>query len=334
MNRHHHAGPAVLHRAARLGLILGIPLAVLLGAAGVSRAFDPSSGWTPGEVLTAADLNALLEKVNALVTSGSAQAASLESLTATVGTLTAQVNALSAELNALRAAANGDPYGPVFVTSISDTGTDLGVQLNALVAQHRNVSVTLARGTATAPAEYRWNTMVVLPSHSRLDVIGEGFENGAGNLGVRILMDTVGVVVENGGTRRAPARLVARNHSAFLLAGVYASESGNSNLPMTLSCERSALFTMGEGAIVDLHQIRIESTENVVNPHGRAYGHVRFGHTFIDKAPGSLRDVVPVDSYPGWCHTGGGALVTPKTTHTHLGAGVSWSPSTNIHYLD
>lgn len=395
MNLDSHAlARAALHRAARTGLAIGIPLALLLGAVGVSRAFDPGSGWTAGETLTATDLNAIVARLNALVatvtsqaatvasvrdtatdleahvsaltTTATAQAASLESLGATtgnlgtqvsqlatkvtsqaasvdalgasVGSIGTQVGTLTASENARQAGASFGPYGPEFATAISDTTTDLGVQLAALMAAHRNVSVSLARGTTDAPKVYRWNTRVDLAPYTRLVVIGDGYTNGANNIGVKILMDTVNTFIDPAdttkSTRRVPGRLAAADDARFALGGVIVEETGNSSLPLTFACDRAGLFTAADGARVELFQIRISATEPIVNVSNRSFAHIRFGHTFIDKAPGSVRDIVPVEVYPGWCFTGAGAVVTPKTAHTHLGTGVTWSTSPNLHYLD
>lgn len=362
---------AALHRAARAGLFLGIPLALVLGAAGVSRAFDAASGWTVGETLTAADLNTLVVRLGGLaaglssqsatvdalvseVTTVKTQVASLEAGTADVSALKARVASLeagAAEVTALKArvasleagvaevsdlkarlasledAVANAPFGREFVASTSDRQTDLGDQLKALLSQHRNVHLTLARGTAATPAEYRWNTRVDLPAGARLVIEGDGYENVAANLGVRILMDVALSRIESdGSTRRAPARLVANARSEFMLRGVSVIESGNSGLEPTYQCTLAALFTVGEQALVTIDQSRITSTEHIVNPHERAVGHVRFGHTWIDRHPAVATgkpNINPVATYPGWCWTGGGVIVS-SVSSTHLGSGVDW----------
>lgn len=347
---------AALRRAARAGVIIGIPLALVLGAAGVTRAFDATSGWTAGETLTAADLNTLVGRLGSLAAGLNAHSATIDALVSEVTTLktrtasleagAADVSALAsrvaaleasaAEVSALRsrvAALEDDvaaaPFGREFSASISDQGTDLGLQLGALVARHRNVVVTLARGTTDSPAEYRWNTPVWLPVGRRLVVSGDGFENGAQNIGVKIWMDQALARPEDV-QRRIPARLVALERSSFLLQGVHVVQSGISSLPITLSPVFSGVFTLGEQASIDLSQTRIEVTENLVNTHSRAWGRVRFGHTFIER---SSTAVVPVSTYRGNQWTGGGAVVSAPKPYTHLNP-PGWSPGPGITVLE
>ena len=74
-----------------------------------------------------------------------------------------------------------------------------------------------------------------------------------------------------------------------------------------------ALFNSnGAYSIIDLSQIRIASTDDIVNFAERSFTHVRFGWTFIHKNTGSPRDIVPVKSYSGWCFAGAFGFVHPR----------------------
>ena len=46
------------HVATRIGLLIGVPLAIVLGVPALSRAALMIKSWTSGETLTATDLNA------------------------------------------------------------------------------------------------------------------------------------------------------------------------------------------------------------------------------------------------------------------------------------
>ncbi|KAB2909729.1 MAG: hypothetical protein F9K40_03650 [Kofleriaceae bacterium] len=54
----------ITHRATRIGLLVGVPLAIVLGVPAASRAAAILRSWTSGETLTANDLNANFTALN------------------------------------------------------------------------------------------------------------------------------------------------------------------------------------------------------------------------------------------------------------------------------
>jgi hypothetical protein len=62
MSNDSHARPSI--SCTRLGLLVGVPLALLLGSSLIARAMTSVKTWSAGETLTASDLNAAIAALN------------------------------------------------------------------------------------------------------------------------------------------------------------------------------------------------------------------------------------------------------------------------------
>lgn len=196
---------------------------------------------------------------------------------------------------------------------------DLGDVVTALIDGRQCTVVLLKSNTA-----WNWNKPVVLKPFQTLRMYGQGYENGATHITVSLLMTTNRTFTETGAPdRRAPGRIIVPQGAEFSLEGVNVVESAKDTRELTRDCDSGALFNaVGVGSILNLSQLRITTTEHVANVANRARSDVLFGHTFVDKATGSPRDISMVITHAGWCFTGNIGYV--HGSHTTLGAGVSF----------
>ncbi|XYH99746.1 hypothetical protein ACMHYB_08275 [Sorangium sp. So ce1128] len=212
--------------------------------------------------------------------------------------------------------------------TLSDTETDLGDQLNALLATSRDVEVTLPRDSA-----FVWNTPVVLSEFQRLTIQGEGQTNGANDISVAVAMTANRVDESSGTPSRAVQRVTAREFSYFGLYGVNLNAVTNDTLPYPPDSSLAALFVLsGDHATIELSQIRILTTEDVVNVGSHAYGRVKFGWTYIDKDPAFVPEVRAIKADSGWGFTGNGAVVA--RSHSPMGPGVIYEATPRLTFLD
>jgi len=217
------------------------------------------------------------------------------------------------------------------VGGIGSLSGDLGDTLNSLLNIYDRVDVTLQANTT-----YTWNSKVSIDKGKQLYVRGQGYTNGAGNITVIINMTQNGTFTDpncnNGNPTRNPARVVVWGSGLFSLAGVEIHENSNDTRPLGCSADMRALFVIvGSNYIdrigtsrseIELHNIKIYSTEDVVSIGTHALGEVKFGWTYINKETGSIRDIYAVKYDAGWNFTGGYGLI--KNSHTYLGTGVSY----------
>ncbi|WP_437678170.1 hypothetical protein [Sorangium sp. So ce131] len=240
----------------------------------------------------------------------------------------AQLDALGASLAKARVMTPWNRADVKNEVTLSDTETDLGAQLNALLETSRDVAVVLPKG-----GTYTWNTAVELTEFQRLTVTGEGYSNGAGDLTVAIHMTQNRVDDSSGTASKAVQRVQAAAFSYFGLYGVSLSAVTNDPLPYPPDPVESALFILGgDYATIELSQIRILTTEDVVNASSYAYGRVKLGWTFIDKDPSFVPDVYAIKANSGWGFGGHGAVVA--RSHSTMGPGVLYEATPRLQYLD
>lgn len=218
------------------------------------------------------------------------------------------------------------PVGQCKGVTFDNPVGDLGDQIAPLLTKYRCINILLKAST-----NWTWNNPIALQQHQYLSLTGEGYTNGANTLTVNILMTQNRTRSVGGTDYREPGRVFVPDGASFSLNGVNLVESARDPRPLTPSCQAAALFNAnGAYSIIDLSQIRIAATDDIVNFSDRAFVNVRFGWTFIDKNTGSPRDIVPVKSYSGWCFVGGFGFV--HRSHTTLGTGVTWDPNVKISY--
>jgi hypothetical protein len=210
--------------------------------------------------------------------------------------------------------------------TLSAPSGDLADALAPILAKNRCANVTLAAST-----NWTWNKRIDLQPGQQLTIAGAGYTNGAGNITVNILMTQNATFNFNNTDYREPARLVTNSYSYFGLLGVNLTESSRDTRPITLVCDHEALFDLvGQFATIELSQLHIISTEDVVNVSQRAYGTLMLGHTFVDLNTSSPRNILVTNEYPGFCF--GSGIMHVMRSHTTLTTGVTF-PAADTHLL-
>lgn len=211
----------------------------------------------------------------------------------------------------------------------SNSSTDLGDLLADPLKKYRCVSVLLAASTT-----WTWNKPIAVRNFQRLAIIGDGGANFAQNLTVVINMTQNDTFSGAGSAQREPTRVLVGSHASFALASVKLFESANDARPLS-SLPGGALFVMRDSrqfGVIELTNIRISTSEDVVGIGERVTATVLFGHTFIDKAPGAPRDIKALKSYTGWGFPGNYTMA--HTSINTLGAGVSFDTNPKIIYTN
>ncbi len=220
------------------------------------------------------------------------------------------------------------PAGGCRAITLDDPNNgDLSVQLAPILARYRCVAITLS-----ASSTWVWNGFVATQPFQTVSIAGEGFGNGASNISVTIRMN-INRTFTNGGTDyRDPQRLNVASHSTFSLQGVVVQESANDPRPLSPNnCTGAALFgSDGSFSVLDLSQIHIDSSEDVIGIGTRSVVSVQLGWTYINKAAGSPRDIVATKVNTGWCFSGGHGTV--HNSFTVLGAGVTFQTTPKLQY--
>lgn len=215
------------------------------------------------------------------------------------------------------------PQGNCQIATLSTPAAgDLGDQLMAYVNKFRCTKVTLQAGTT-----WTWNNLVQLRDFQTLTVSGEGVTGAADNITV-----TINMTRNRGADARDPARAVVGNHATFILKGVKVAESALDIRPLTGDGSMSGAIFVAPSlhSTIELSQIRISSSEDIVNVGMRGLCAIKFGYTYIDKAAGSPRNILATKQYGGVTFGGGFGFVF--TSYSTLGAGVSYQSSANMQY--
>lgn len=209
----------------------------------------------------------------------------------------------------------------------AQSATDLQELLQPFIDNYGCVFVTLKANTT-----WTWNKELQTNDFQRLEITGEGFTNVANNLTVTINM-TKNKIINNGdGDVRDPTRLLVGFAGQFVLRGVNLVESAMDAHPLT-PVPKGALFVATftrQHCSITLEQIRILTSEDVVSIGNRAEANVNFGHTFINKAAGSPRDILAVKIYSGDAF--GGSYAIAHVSQTTLGPGVTFQQTPKIVY--
>ncbi|NKB23040.1 MAG: hypothetical protein GKR87_01305 [Kiritimatiellae bacterium] len=176
------------------------------------------------------------------------------------------------------------------------------------------------------------NVPIELKAFQKLSINGEGAQNGAGNITVTILITTNRITTAGATSYRQSRRVHVGDYGSFVLGGVFLIESANDPLPSTPSSANKALFNTSGRGIIQLSQIRITTTEDVINFGEWADDLVRSGWTYITvPADFTNRIVYPVIADSGSNFRGHGGVVA--RSHTFL-TGLNWDTSSRILYRD
>ena len=214
-----------------------------------------------------------------------------------------------------------------FQVYIDDTSRDLGTQLAEMLEKYDRIYAVLARKSFT------WNVPISVSDRQTLVIRGEGYQNGANNIGTTINMTTANERALNDSNTN-PHRCVYRATSAghLNIAGIYLQESINSSLPLHSSGVCRALFSTSEFGKVSFAQSYAWITEDLTNFNGWSVGHIRFGWTYVYRHPSYSKSgnlyVVKADS--GWNFAGHGGTVSHS--HTYLYDNIQYQNNSRIQY--
>ena len=316
-------------REKRVLAALIVPILVL-GAGAVAYA-NVQHTWKEGEVLNSADLNGTFDDLDKRIakveqaqaaTGPAAWTVSGKDVYASVdGNVGVGTPTPAAKLD-VQGTLNVDqdmtllPQKNCRSITLDDSGGgDLGAQMSVLIAKYRCMTLTLKANTS-----WTWNTPVRVNEHQFVYLVGEGYTNMATNITVNVNMTQNHTDLANGTSCRNPMRVEVGDGGTFGIAGVHVLETSNDGRPLTPDDRGGALFdTAGSFATIEVEQILIDSSEDIVGVGSRGVANVRFGHTFISKGSSSPRDILASKVYTGWGWAGGYGIV--HNSFTTLGPG-------------
>lgn len=227
--------------------------------------------------------------------------------------------------------------GVLYTVTLTNTGTDLGTQINDIIAAYgkvyRRIKIVLPANTT-----WTWNNQVAIDWGNDIVIEGGGWQNGAQNLTVTINMTQNGSFVYGGTTYRVPSRALV-SLGSLTICGVIIQESANDSRPLSPGDVHGGLFVMSGGSNasaynlhqrISIYQSYIYSTEDIISVGTGARGLVNSGWLYAYKRSGSIRDIYVLKHYSGWSFTTGFAVI--DISHTTLGSGVYYHNNPHLYY--
>ncbi|KPA14415.1 conserved hypothetical protein, secreted [Candidatus Magnetomorum sp. HK-1] len=219
----------------------------------------------------------------------------------------------------------------IHIVTLTDTETDLGIQLQNLINRYQKVRVYLPENTT-----WNWDTNVNIYEDHLLGIWALPQYVDVNKISVTINMKKRNYQEISGIKNRTPTRALVHKNAHLYIRNVHIVETINDDTTMSRVGYGSLfnIFDYADNGRIEIIWSKAWTTENLCGfGGGRGFGRIVFGHTshyMHDSC--TVRDhVYTVFTDNGWSFDGQGGVVS--NSHVTQGIGVTFQRSPKIKYL-